>query len=50
MGPLSIRIDRFQEVDVKYVREGSMAQIMAESRNGHIVDIILIDFKFRLLF
>ena len=49
MRPFGLWQDRAQEVVIKDVREGTVAQIVAEPRNTHIVDILLTDLQRRLL-
>ena len=50
MSPLSVGVDGPQEMVVKDMREGSVAQVVTETRDGHVVDISLLNFKFGLLF
>ncbi len=41
MSPVSGRVDRPQEVVVEDMREGSVAKVMAEACDRHVVDVLL---------
>ena len=43
MSPLGLGEDRPQEMVIEHMREGPVSQVMAETRNTHIVDILLGD-------
>ena len=49
MGPLCLWVYRPQEVIVEYVRERSMAQVVAQPRYRHIVDVLIGDVEVALL-
>lgn len=43
--PLRVRVDVAEEVVVEHVREGTVAQVMTQTRDRHIVHVLLADVK-----
>ncbi len=41
--PLRVRVDVAEEVVVEHVREGTVAQVVAQTRDRHIVHVLLAD-------
>ena len=47
--PLRVRVDVAEEVVVEHVREGTVAQVVAQTRDRHIVHVLLSDIERWLL-
>ena len=45
MRPLRVGVDVAEEVVVEHVREGTVAQVVAQTRDRHIVHVLLADIQ-----